>query len=344
MAAASPWVRRRLPLGQTSAPREFPLLWIGIMPILARRKCSCAVRREVSTLRVGVLGAGVMARGMIRNLIGAGHEVRVYNRTAARVEPLVAAGAEAARTPAEAAMGMDAVMSCVTDAAAMRAVWLGQEGALAALPPGALAIDLSTIGPAAARALAAACQTHPAVFVDAPITGGEAGAAQGTLTIFASGDDAALDRAQPLFEAIGRRVHRVGPAGSGQAVKLIQNLVGGLNLLAAAEGVALAHAAGLSGATVLGMLGETTSQSRSAEILLDRLGSGRTEPGFSVRNRLKDFTLALELAHASDCPLPLSAAGIELMWSAVAQGLGELDQTAVWRVAGRGAAAAEGAR
>lgn len=290
-------------------------------------------------MRVGYLGAGVMARGMIGNLVAAGHAVRVFNRTPARLEPLAAAGAEAARTPAEAAIGADAVMSCVTDAAAVHAVWLGQEGALAALEAGGLAVDLSTIGPAAARALAGACAARGVAFVDAPITGGEAGAANGTLTLFASGEAAALDRAAPLFQAIGRRVYRVGAAGSGQAVKLVQNLVGGLNLLAAAEGAALAEAAGLSGASVLAMLGETTSQSRSAEILLERLQSGRDEPGFSLRNRLKDFELALALAHASDCPLPLSAAGIELCWAAVARGLGDLDQSAVWRVAGRGAAA-----
>jgi 3-hydroxyisobutyrate dehydrogenase-like beta-hydroxyacid dehydrogenase len=169
-------------------------------------------------MRVGFLGAGVMARGMIRNLVGAGHQVHVYNRTAVRVEPLVAAGARAARTPAEAAREADAVLSCVTNAAAVEAVWLGADGALGALAPGALAVDLSTIGPAASRSLAAACAARSAAFVDAPITGGEAGARDGTLTIFASGEDAALDRAQPIFQAIGRRVHRVGDVGSGQAV------------------------------------------------------------------------------------------------------------------------------
>lgn len=288
-------------------------------------------------MRVGFLGAGVMARGMIRNLLKAGHEVCVYNRTPARAEALGADGARTAASPAGAADGADAVLSCVTDAAAVQAVWLGEAGALAAIGRGTLAVDLSTIGPAAARMLAAACAQRGVDFVDAPITGGEAGAGEGTLTIFASGDDRALDRAQVLFEALGRRIHRLGAAGNGQAVKLVQNLVGGLNLLAAAEGVAVAQSAGLDGAHVLSMLAETTSQSRSAEILLDRLESGNTQPGFSVRNRLKDFALALDLAHACDCPLPLAAAGIELFWTAVARGLGELDQSAVWRVAGRGA-------
>jgi 3-hydroxyisobutyrate dehydrogenase-like beta-hydroxyacid dehydrogenase len=288
-------------------------------------------------MRLGFLGAGVMGRGMVLNLVGAGHEVHVYNRSRERLAALVGRGAIAAETPAQAAAGADAVLSCVTDAAAVASVWQGPEGALQAMAAGTLAIDLSTIGPSASKALAEACASRTVAFVDAPVTGGEGGARDGVLTVFAAGAAEALDRAWPLFEAIGRRIHRVGVVGDGQAVKLIQNLVGGLNLLAAAEGVAVAEAVGLSGREVLAMLGETTSQSRSAEILLERLGSGNTEPGFSTRNRLKDFSLALELAHGADCPLPLSAAGIEIFWSAMARGLAELDQTAVQRVAGRGA-------
>lgn len=287
-------------------------------------------------MRVGFLGAGVMGAGMVTNLLKAGHEVRVYNRTPARLEPLVRSGARAAATPAEAAQGAEVVASCVTDTAAVRAVWLGEAGALAAAPPGAVAVDLSTVGPAAAREIAQACADRQIAFLDAPVTGGEAGAREGSLTVFVGGEGAALERARPFFDAIARVVHAVGPVGAGQAVKLIQNLVGGLNLAAAAEGYALALALGLDGERVLEMLGATTSQSRSAEILLDRVRSGRTEPGFSLANRLKDFVLALDMAHAAACPLPLTAAGSEMFWQAAAQGMGELDQTVVRAVAGRG--------
>ena len=286
-------------------------------------------------MRVGFLGAGVMAGGMVRNLDACGHQVTVYNRTQARLEPLLALGARAASTPAEAATDADIVASCVTDAQAVKAVWLARDGALSAMREGTLAIDLSTIAPGDAQALASACRHRGVAFIDAPVTGGEAGARDGTLTLFMGGEAADIERARPFCEAIGRRLHHVGPVGSGQAVKLVQNLVGGLTLVAAAEGAALAQAYGLDAASVLGMLGETTAQSRSVDILLDRLRSGRTEPGFSVRNRLKDFRLAQDMARACVCPLPLAAVGTEIMTLAEANGLGELDQTAVVRVCGR---------
>jgi len=293
-------------------------------------------------MRVGFLGAGVMARGMVKNLLSHGHEVRVYNRTPERVARLVALGAMAAASPADAARGADVVASCVTDGAAVREVWLGSGGALAATAPGALAIDLSTIAPADAQALARACREAGVAFVDAPITGGEAGADAGTLTIFVGGEADDVATAQPFFGAIGQVVHHVGAVGSGQAVKLVQNLVGGLNLLAAIEGGALAQAYGLEPTAVLAMLEKTTAQSRSAEILLDRLRTGNVQPGFSLHNRLKDFRLALDMAHAAACPVPLAAAGAQACVRAVAQGLGDLDQTTVWQTAAGTRAAARG--
>lgn len=277
-----------------------------------------------------------MARGMVRNLLAAGHEVLVYNRTADRLAALAELGAVPADRPAEAAAGADIVASCVTDAQAVRSVWLGADGALEAMAPGGLALDCSTIAPQDAIALAGACRARDIAFVDAPITGGEAGAREGTLTVFMGGEAADVERARPFAEAVGRRLHHVGPVGSGQAVKLVQNLVGGLALVAAAEGAALAEAYGLDATTVLGMLGETTAQSRSVEILLDRLRSGDTAPGFSVRNRIKDFRLAMDMGRQVACPLPLGAVATEQMVLADAKGFGEWDQTSVWRVAGRG--------
>jgi len=287
------------------------------------------VEAGTGALTIGFIGAGVMARGMVHNLLRAGHRVRLTNRTRAHAEPLLRAGAQWADSPREAVDGADLAASCVTDGEAVREVALGPQGIIHAPRAPRVFVDLSTIAPAEARDIAHALGTVGIAMVDAPVTGGDRGAQEGTLTLFVGGPAEAIQAAQPLFAAVGRTVHRMGDIGQGQAMKLMQNLVGGLNLLAAVEGAALAEAYGLDPVQVLGMLRATTSQSRMAEVLEERLVSGDRQPGFSVANRLKDFYLALEMAHRAHVPSPLAAVGAELMAEAMALGWGDLDQTVV---------------
>lgn len=290
-------------------------------------------------LQIGFVGAGVMAQGMVANLIRAGHSVRIHNRTRAHAQPLLDLGAVWADRPALAADGADLAVTCVTDGDAVWEMALGQGGVREAAHRPALYVDMSTISPARTREIAQALARDGISMIDAPVTGGDRGAREGTLTIFVGGDQAAIARARPLFEAVGSTVHPMGGVGQGQAMKLIQNLVGGLNLLAAVEGANLAEAYGLGAAEVLEMLTRTTSQSRMAEVLADRIRSRDDRPGFSVANRLKDFYLALEMAHGAHVPSPLSAVGAEMMAEAASLGWGERDQTTVLKARRRGQAA-----
>lgn len=290
-----------------------------------------------ASLRVGFVGAGVMAKGMVANLLKVGHRVRIHNRTRAHAEPLIALGATWAESPAAAADGADIAVSCVTDGAAVRHVALGRSGVREAAQPPGVYVDMSTISPAQARDIAESLIGDGIAMIDAPVTGGDQGSRDGTLTIFAGGDPGSIGRARPVFAAVGTTVHVMGGIGQGQAMKLIQNLVGGLNLLAAVEGANLAQAYGLDPAEVLSMFSATTSQSRMAEMLADRVRSGDDRPGFSVANRLKDFYLALDMARAVAVPSPLAAVGAELMAEAQALGWGRRDQTTVRDARTRGA-------
>ena len=196
-------------------------------------------------MRVGVIGLGIMGAPMARNLLRAGHAVTVHSRTRARVDALVADGAVAADSPAAVARGVEAVITMLPDTPDVEAVVAGPDGVLDGASPGLLAIDMSTIAPAAARALAAKAAGRGVAFVDAPVSGGEQGAITGTLSIMAGGERAAFDRAAPLFAALGRQATWMGGPGQGQMTKLVNQVVGAATLAAVAEGVILATRAGL---------------------------------------------------------------------------------------------------
>jgi 3-hydroxyisobutyrate dehydrogenase-like beta-hydroxyacid dehydrogenase len=286
-------------------------------------------------MRIGFLGAGVMAQGMVANLLAKGHQVTLYNRTRERAQPLLDLGARWADTPAQAAQGQEAVLSCVADGSAVAHLALGPQGIREGAAPGLLYVDLSTISPSQVQAVAQELASVGVEMVDAPVTGLDKGAREGTLTAFVGGSPQAVERARPILEAFCRRIHVMGDLGSGQAMKLLQNLVGGLNLLAAAEGARLGEAYGFDPVRALRLLADTVSHSRMVDLLAERLESKNTQPGFALRHRLKDFYLALDLARERKVPLPLAAMGATINLRAHAQGLGEFDQSQVWQVVGR---------
>lgn len=281
-------------------------------------------------MNIGFIGLGIMGSGMAHNLQRAGHRLTVYNRNRQRTEALAQAGVQVADSPAMASRGVDIVASCVTDGAALHDIAEGPEGILAGLQPGTLWIDCSTVAPSDARHFAAACAQMGASFLDAPVTGGDKGAREGILTVMVGGDAADFERAQPFFAAIGRRIEHTGPVGAGQATKLVQNLIGGLNLVAGMEGLLLASRLGLDLSKLLDLLGDTTAQSRALQLLGVRLQSGDFSPSFSAQNRQKDFRLALDLAHSVEQPMPLTAQASELMSLVLSRGLGAQDQTVLW--------------
>lgn len=195
--------------------------------------------------RVGFIGLGTMGREMAQNLLKAGHEVAAFDVIASAAEPLVAAGAMAATSPAQAAEGADIVITMLPDTPQVEEVVYGPQGLLAFPPTGRLVVDMSTISPVAVRRIHADLAAAGTAFVDAPVSGGPLGAKNAALSIMAGGDKEAFVRAEPYFRAMGTTITHVGAAGAGQAVKLCNQLVCGINLQAICEAIALGRASGV---------------------------------------------------------------------------------------------------
>jgi len=253
--------------------------------------------------KIGFIGLGTMGRPMVMNLLKAGYPVRVFNRTRARMEPLVVAGAEPAGSYADVADGVDVLITMLSDSDDVREVILGPGGALGALASGSIIVDMSTISPAVAIEISEACRAQAVEFLDAPVTGGESGAVTGTLSIMVGGSERVLDTARGPLESLGSKITYMGPNGSGQAAKLCNQVICGLNILAVSEGLALAEAAGLD----LKKLLEAINGGAAGSWMLSNLGPKMIEedwaPGFRIALQRKDLRLALELAAQFGIPL-----------------------------------------
>ncbi len=284
-------------------------------------------------MRLGFAGLGIMGQRMAANLLRSGHSVTVYNRTADRpeVRALLDAGARVAQTPAELAAGAEIVGICVTDGAAVAALLHGPHGILGALRAGQLVADHSTIAPAQARALAEAAAAAGGEFLDAPVTGGDRGAAAGTLTIMVGGSKDGFARLAPYLRCVGKTIVHVGPSGQGQLVKLVNNFIGGIALAGAAEGLWLGLRGGVPLERMMEVLSACSAQSVSLQLLADRMRSGDAAPGFSLRNRLKDMDLAMRTAQELAAALPVGGAVAELFRERLALGEGDLDQSVLVR-------------
>ena len=268
---------------------------------------------DATSLKVGVVGLGTMGAPMARHLIAAGHRVTVWNRTRAKEEPLADPGAPRAESPAAAAEGADAVLTCVSDDPDVRAVVLGDEGAARTLPPGAVLIDCSTASPTLARELAWELGQTGRMFVDAPVSGGSEGAEKGTLTVFVGGAEEAVDRAMPVLSTFGARITHLGEAGAGQAAKAVNQVVLAGVYAGVAEGVVLAERFGLPFERLLPALAAGAADSW---VLRQRAGNmvrGRYPLGFRTALHLKDVRIALGEASSMGLPLEVAelVAGIE---------------------------------
>ena len=282
-------------------------------------------------MRVGVIGLGIMGAPMARNLLRAGHRVVVQGRRAARVQPLVEAGASAVATASEVASAADAVVTCLPDGPDVEQVVAGPDGVLAGAAPGLLVIDTSTIAPDTARGLAARCGEAGVAFLDAPVSGGEQGAIAGTLSIMVGGDAAACERAAPVFAAIGKTVTHMGASGQGQMTKLVNQVIGATTLAAVAEGLTLAAHAGLDPTAVIAAVGSGAATSWQLANLGPRIQRGDWAPGFMVRLQQKDLRLALAAAARVGVPLPATAVVHQLFTAVEAGGGGGLGTQALAR-------------
>jgi 2-hydroxy-3-oxopropionate reductase len=273
-----------------------------------------------------------MGKPMARNLIAAGHDVTVFNRSRAAVAELVAAGATAADSPRAAARGADAVLTMLPDGPDVAAVVRGDDGILAGARAGMLLIDSSSIAPAVARELAAEARARSVRFVEAPVSGGPEGAAAATLSIMTGGERADVERAEPLLRALGKTLVYCGPSGAAQTVKACNQLVVALHIQAVAEALVLAEKAGVPTDALLQVLGAGLAASRVMELRGASMAAHDFTPRAKAVTHRKDLRIVLELARSVDAALPATALVDQLYTALVAGGRGGWDHTALLAV------------
>jgi len=257
---------------------------------------------------VAFLGLGVMGHPMAGHLAQAGHAVTVYNRTRSRAEDWLARYEGAlAPTPAEAAAGADVVFACVGNDDDVRAVTVGESGALQALGSGAIFVDHTTASAQLARELDAAARERGAHFLDAPVSGGQAGAEQATLTVMVGGEPEAFEKARPLVASYARTIRLLGPSGSGQLAKMVNQICIAGVLEGLAEGLHFASQAGLDARAVVDVISQGAAQSWQMENRHETMLEGRYDFGFAVEWMRKDLGIALEEARRNGARLPLAA-------------------------------------
>ncbi|MBP1705556.1 MAG: 2-hydroxy-3-oxopropionate reductase [Chloroflexi bacterium] len=278
---------------------------------------------------VGFIGLGIMGRPMARNLLRAGHPLIVHDVVAGPVADLVAEGAAVAASPRDVAAACDVLITMLPDSPQVEDVYLGDGGALEAARPGWLAIDMSSIAPRVARAVAARATATGADMLDAPVSGGEPGAIAGTLSIMVGGSEAAFDRARPLLGVLGRTIVHVGPAGAGQVVKLCNQVVVAVVIEAVAEALVLGTKAGVEPERIVDVLQGGLAATKVLEVRGPNMLAGRYEPGFRANLHLKDLRNALELAREAGVVVPAAAGVEQLMQRLRIAGRGDLDHSAL---------------
>ncbi|MGH3442372.1 MAG: NAD(P)-dependent oxidoreductase [Nitriliruptorales bacterium] len=275
------------------------------------------------TDRVGFIGLGIMGRGMAANLLGAGFDVTVWNRTRDRMEPLLAQGAAPADDPARLAGAVDVVVICVSDSPDVEEIVLGEGGVLAGAREGSLVVDMSTISPDATRRLAERLAERGIGMVDAPVSGGSEGAERGTLSIMVGGEAADVARAMPLLEAMGSTVTHVGGHGAGQAAKLCNQILVVVTMLGVSEALVFAAAHGLDLERTLeavsgGAAGSWMLSNRGPQVL-----AGDWRPGFTIDLQQKDLRLVLDAADEQGVPAIATGLVFQLYRTLQAAGLGD---------------------
>lgn len=278
---------------------------------------------------VTVIGLGVMGLPMARNLVSAGYPVAGYNRSTERLDELVAAGGSRAASVADAVSGADIIITMLPDAPDVTAVLLGPDGVFATARPGTIILDMSTIAPRVSRELANAAQHSSLEFLDAPVSGGEAGAIEGTLSIMVGGSVDGLERARPVLEVLGSTIAHVGPAGAGQTVKAANQLIVAGTIQLVAEALTLLDAYDIDLETACAVLAGGLAGNR----ILDRKSAAMIahdfEPGFRAELHHKDLGILADAAREAGVVTPAGALAAQLMSALCAQGYGHLDHSAL---------------
>jgi 2-hydroxy-3-oxopropionate reductase len=288
---------------------------------------------------VAFIGLGIMGSPMAVNLQHAGHQVRGYNKHRDTAGPLVAAGGQRAESIADAVDGADVVAIMVPDSPDVRDVLLGEDGVFAAAKPGTLVIDFSTIRPDVTAELAATAKERGFRLLDAPVSGGEAGAKNAALSIMVGGSEADFAAAKPIFDAVGKTIVHVGPNGAGQTVKAANQLIVGTHLQVLAEALVFLEAYGVDTEAAFDVLGGGLAGSKVLEQKRPNMLGRTFQPGFRIDLHHKDMGIVTAAAREAGVPLPVGGLVAQLMAAARANGDGGLDHSAllrgVERLAGR---------
>jgi len=279
--------------------------------------------------RIGFIGLGIMGKPMARNLINAGYPLVVHNRSQGAVKELAGEGAMAAGSPKEVAEQSDVVITMLPDSPEVHQVALGTKGIVEGTRPGMLFVDMSTIAPAVTREVYAALKAVEVQSLDAPVSGGEVGAKQGSLSIMVGGETEAFERAMPIFKILGKNIVHIGDVGAGQVTKACNQIVVGLTIQAVAEALMLAKRSGVDPARVREALLGGFAQSRILELHGQRIIDSAFEPGFRIRLHRKDLGIALQTGRDLSLPLMSTAQVAELMNALIARGGGDLDHSAL---------------
>ncbi len=283
-------------------------------------------------MRVGFVGLGIMGKPMARNLVRAGYHVTVHNRSRPAVEELVAEGAADGGSPRGVAERSEVVITMLPDTPDVEQVVFGPQGLVEGLRPGSVVVDMSTISPVATRSMAARLRERGVEMLDAPVSGGQRGAEEGTLSIMVGGDPQTFERVRPLFGVLGKNVVHVGPVGAGQVCKACNQVVVALTLQAVAEALVLAQRNGVDPARVREALLGGFAASRILEVHGRRMLEDNYQPGFRARLHHKDLRIALETARSAGVPLLGTALVHELLGAMVARGWGDLDHSGLVRL------------
>ena len=274
---------------------------------------------------VGYVGLGVMGSAAVHRLLAAGYEVTVWNRTRAKAEPLLEAGARWADTPRDVAERSEVIFTMVTNTAAVQAVTEGPDGIIAGLRPGKVYVDMSTASPANTRALAAQVAGTGAQMLDAPVSGTAIVVDQGKASLMVGGDEATFERVRPILEAIGPKVFHVGPNGAAVTMKIAINLSLAVQMLAFSEGVLIAEKSGIARERVVEVMLASVIASPMVAYRGPLVLGHPDEVWFDCHMMQKDLNLALELGQELEVPLPTTAVTNEFLTAATGMGIGDLD-------------------
>ncbi len=283
----------------------------------------------LGNIKVGYIGLGLMGKSIARNILKAGYEIYVYNRSRGKTLELVGEGAFEGYSPADLAGKVDIVFTNLPDSPDVLSVVTGKDGILDGARAGLIVIDNSTIKPATAREIYTECKKHGVFFLDAPVSGGDIGAKNGTLSIMIGGDEVALKKAMPVLNVIGKKITHVGESGSGQIAKAANQIMVAAQMVAMGELLILAKKAGADPKKVVEAIQGGAAQCWTLDIKPQRLFEGNRSPGFKASMQAKDLSIVMETAKQYGVVCPGTAVSNQLFNSMLANGMSDLDNSGV---------------